>query len=69
MDAKKEGRLHLRVEPKLLEQAKKLAKKKGYTLTALVEAGLRYAIDLDKEQEKLKKLSARDAPQIGDDHA
>ena len=52
---KRTGRLHLRVEQKLLSRVRKLANKNGVTLTLLVEAGLRLALDLDDQQERLRK--------------
>ena len=52
---KKTGRLHIRLDGQLLERAKKLASKKGLTLTTLVELTLRDVIEANKQQEKLDK--------------
>ena len=45
----KTGRVHLRIEEKLLERTKKLARKNGVTLTQLVETLLRRAIEADTQ--------------------
>ena len=53
----KTGRLHMRVDEKLLEKSRKLAHRKGMTLTHLVEAVLRSALEQD-EQEKKTRMEA-----------
>ena len=44
----KTGRLHLRLDEKLLKKAKQLADRRGVTLTALMESFLRAAIATDE---------------------
>jgi predicted HicB family RNase H-like nuclease len=48
---KKDGRLQLRVSSKLTSQAKKIAKKRGTTLTALIEE---YLVTLIAREERSK---------------
>ncbi len=47
----KTARLHIRIDEKLLERTKKVARKRGITLTQLVETACREAI-AQEEQEK-----------------
>lgn len=55
----KTGRIHMRMDERLLERVKKLARKQGLTLTQFVEAAFRSAL----EQEE-KKKEAYEAEQI-----
>jgi antitoxin component of RelBE/YafQ-DinJ toxin-antitoxin module len=56
-------RLQLRIDSTLLAKSKVLAKKSGLTTTAMVESLLRAAVDLDEEDERIKKQKL-DAEQI-----
>ena len=53
----KEGRLHLRIDPLLLEKMKEIAKKRNTTLTAVVESHFRQVV-AEEEQ-----ISVDDIPQ------
>lgn len=56
----KRERLHLRLEPKLLGQMRRLAKRRNVTVTSLVEEGLRLVLQRDE--------AARDGRRVGDLH-
>lgn len=48
-------RAHLRLEARLLEHARRVAKRRGLTFTALVEEGLRQVL----KQDETERLAAR----------
>ena len=55
----KTGRIHMRIDEKLLEKTKKVARKRGVTLTQLIEGLLREVV----RQEMLEKKTV-EAEQI-----
>jgi predicted DNA-binding ribbon-helix-helix protein len=57
-------RLHLRLEPRLLGQVKRIAKRRGVTVTSLIEEGMRGVVRQD-EAERAEALSrVVDAEQV-----
>ncbi len=56
----KDGRLHLRIDTTISDKVKKIARKKGTTVTAMIELYFRAVIQ-DEEQ---KKMPIIDAEQI-----
>lgn len=61
----KDVRLNLRLNSKLVEEARRLAKRRGVTLTFLIEHGLDCLVESDKDLRRvLKKQEVEDAEQI-----
>jgi len=64
----KRERLHLRLEPRLLGNVKRLSKRRDVTVTSLVEEGLRYVVQKDEaERDALRDIepsTAIDAEQV-----
>jgi len=48
----KNGRIHMRIDQKLLERAKKLVRRRGITLTQFVEAAFRSALEQEESEKK-----------------
>ncbi len=45
----KTARIHIRIDEKLLERTKRVAKRRGVTLTQLIESACREAIKQDEQ--------------------
>lgn len=54
----KQGRLQMRVDEKLLERVKKLARRRGMTLTHLTEALFRRELEADELDKKQALVEA-----------
>lgn len=61
---KKEGRLHLRISPKLLGPIKNIAKRDGMTLTQIVESAFKQILEADEENRRCQEAASLDAEQI-----
>jgi predicted HicB family RNase H-like nuclease len=59
----KEGRLHMRLDARLLRQAKRMAERQGVSLSALVTLQLRALVEAD-EISRVAKQAAPDAEQV-----
>ena len=58
---KKEGRLHMRIDPDLLEQVKGVAKGRGVTVTHLIDQYFRTLVDQEHRPKTEEELGVEQA--------
>ena len=57
-------RLHLRLEPRLLGQVKGISKRRGVTVTSLIEEGMRLVVRQDEVERAETASRVIDAEQV-----